>query len=307
MTHHHHPHGHHHHGVGSHRVLVLVLTLTLGYALVEAVAGWWAGSLALLGDAAHMLTDSLALGLAAAAAWLALRPPSLRHTYGLGRLEPLAALCNALFMVGLVAMICAEAVERLQTPQPVHGGAVAGVASIGLLINVAAAWLLAGGRDNLNVRAALLHVIGDLLGSVAALISGVVIVYTGWTRVDPILSLLISVLILFSSLRVLREALHNMMEGVPLHLNLQSIGQAMAEVDGVRSVHDLHVWSLSAERAALSAHVVLDDMSCWHEVLARLRDLLRTRFAIDHVTLQPETCIQTIDVQDFKAAVMRDG
>ncbi len=307
MTHHHHPHGHHHHGVGSHRVLVLVLTLTLGYALVEAVAGWWAGSLALLGDAAHMLTDSLALGLAAAAAWLALRPPSPRHTYGLGRLEPLAALCNALFMVGLVAMICAEAVERLQTPQPVHGGAVAGVASIGLLINVAAAWLLAGGRDNLNVRAALLHVIGDLLGSVAALISGVVIVYTGWTRVDPILSLLISVLILFSSLRVLREALHNMMEGVPLHLNLQSIGHAMAEVDGVRSVHDLHVWSLSAERAALSAHVVLDDMSSWHEVLARLRDLLRTRFAIDHVTLQPETCIQTIDVQDFKAAVMRDG
>ena len=240
---HHHHHDHHHHH-GSHRALLGALALTLGYAGVEAVAGWWSGSLALLGDAGHMLTDSLALGLASAAALFATRPPSTRHSYGLGRLETLAALGNALLMVGLVAVISAEAVARLMTPQPVHGGMVTGVAVVGLVINIGAAWLLAGGRSNLNVRAALLHVIGDLLGSVAALISGVVILYTGWTTIDPLLSLLIAVLILFSSFRVLREALHALMEGVPLNLDIETIGHAMAEAEGVRSVHDLHMWSI---------------------------------------------------------------
>jgi cobalt-zinc-cadmium efflux system protein len=306
-NHHQHNHDHHHHHVvSSHRILFPVLALTLGYALVEAIAGWWAGSLALLGDAAHMLTDSLALGLASVAAWLSLRPPSPRHTYGLGRAESLAALFNALFMIGLVSFICAEAVNRLLAPQPVHGATVTGVAFVGLLINLAAAWLLAGGRENLNVRAALLHVIGDLLGSVAALISGVVILYTGWTRIDPILSFVISALILISSVQVLREALRHMMEGVPLHLSLESIGHAMAEIGGVQSVHDLHVWSISANRAALSAHVVVDDLSVWNDVLAKLRGLLQERFAIDHVTLQPETCIQTIDFKTFKEALLRD-
>jgi len=290
----HHDHSHHHRG--SSRALLGALVLTLSFAGVEAVAGWWSGSLALLGDAGHMLTDSLALGLAAAAAFFAKRPPSTRHSYGLGRLETLAAFGNALLMVGIVAVIAAEAVQRLMTPVPVHGGAVTVVALIGLGINVAAAWLLAGGRHDLNVRAALLHVLGDLLGSVAALVSGVVILYTGWTTIDPLLSLLIVVLILFSSMRVLREALHALMEGVPAHLDIEAVGYAMAQEEGVRSVHDLHLWSLSGSRSALSAHVVIDRMETWAEVLSRLQRMLHDRFDIDHVTLQPEVRELRIDV-----------
>jgi cobalt-zinc-cadmium efflux system protein len=298
-----HAHGGDHHGhgsQGSRNALLAALTLTLGYAGIEAIAGWWAGSLALMGDAAHMLTDSLALGLALAAALLAARPPSPRLSFGLGRLEPLAALANALLMIGLVAVVSAEAVERLQDPQPVRGAAVAGVAFVGLLVNIGAAWLLAGGRQNLNVRAALLHVLGDLLGSVAALISGVVILYTEWLPIDPILSLVIAVLILLSSLQVLREALHSLMEGVPLHLDLEAIGHAMAEVEGVKSVHDLHVWSLSASRYALSAHIVVLDLRAWEEILGRLQHMLHQRFGIDHATLQPETPVQRIALETLR-------
>ena len=211
-------HQHAHHSApntGTHRPLLLALLLTLGFAVVEAVAGLLSGSLALLGDAGHMLTDSLSLGLAATAALIARKPPSPRHSYGLGRAETLAALVNAGLMIVVVAAIGIEAVTRLQEPVPVRGGMVTVVAIAGLLINLGAAWLLAGHQQNLNVRAALLHVIGDLLGSVAALVSGVVIMVWGWTTIDPLLSLAIAVLILVSALRVLREALHALLEGVP--------------------------------------------------------------------------------------------
>jgi cobalt-zinc-cadmium efflux system protein len=288
--HHHleHQGGHHDHGDAPGRTLMLAVALTLGYALVEVAAGWAAGSLALMSDAGHMLTDSASLALAAAAAWLARRPPSRRHTYGLGRAEALAALVNALLMVGVVAAIAAASVGRFLVPAPVRGDLVTWVALIGLGVNLGAAWLLMGRRSNINVRGALLHVLGDLLGSVAALISGVVILYTGWTPVDPLLSLAIAVLILVSSLRLLREALHALLDGVPPDLELAAVGTAMAGVDGVRSVHDLHIWSLSGESRALSAHVVLRRMGDWGRVLERLRDLLAERFHIDHVTLQPE-------------------
>ncbi|WP_078120479.1 cation diffusion facilitator family transporter [Thiosocius teredinicola] len=284
-------HGHeHHHAHGSSRRLLWALGLTLSFAVVEAVAGWWSGSLALLGDAGHMLTDTLALGLAAGAAMLAKRKPSVRHSYGLGRAEILAALINAVAMVAIVVFIVAEAVERFRQPSAVNGVIVMGVAFVGLLINIGAAWLLSAGHHghDLNVRAALLHVLGDLLGSVAALLSGAVIMLTGWTTIDPLLSLLIVVLILVSALRILREALHALMEGVPLHLNLERIGYAMAGIDGVVSVHDLHVWSLSANRTALSAHLVIHDMADWPNVLDQMRRMLADTFDIDHVTLQPE-------------------
>jgi cobalt-zinc-cadmium efflux system protein len=150
------------------------------------------------------------------------------------------------------------------------------------------AWLLMGGRRNVNVRAALLHVLGDLLGSVAALLSGLVILYTGWTRIDPILSLFIAVLILIASLRLLRDTLHTLLEGVPPHLHLERVGRAMADVDGAISVHDLHIWSLSGEQTALSAHVVLRRIDEWEPLLARMRGMLAQEFGIEHVTLQPE-------------------
>lgn len=287
--HHDHDHGHHHHTApDSGRLLLLALGLTLGFAVVEAVGGWIAGSLALIGDAGHMLTDSTALGLAALAAWMARRPPSLRLSYGLGRVETLAALFNALLMVALVTAVSSAALGRLLEPRPVDGAVVTWIALIGLGVNIAAAWLLMGGRANLNVRAALLHVMGDLLGSVAALVSGVVILATGWTPIDPILSLLIVLLILVSSLRLLQEVLHTLLEGVPRHLDLGQVGRAMAEVPGVANVHDLHIWALSGENTALSAHVTVARMEDWEPVLTALRELLAEQYGIGHVTLQPE-------------------
>lgn len=286
--HHHHDHPHDHSQARAGRALGLSLLATLGFAGVEALAGWWAGSLALLGDAGHMVSDAAALGLAALAARFAQRPPSPRHSYGLGRIEVLAALVNGLFMLAVVAGIVSAAIQRLQAPQEVHGGLVSVVAAAGLILNIGIALILSREEQTLNTRGALLHVIGDLLGSVAALLAGAVILLTGWTPIDPILSLAICLLILFSSLRLLREALHVIMEGVPRHLSLDEVGRSMATVARVRSVHDLHIWTLSSGRVALSAHVVIDDLDHWEALLHALNEVLRSRFAIDHTTLQPE-------------------
>lgn len=289
--HHDHAHGHHpqhHHDHAASRFLPLALALTLGFAAVEAIAGWWSGSLALLGDAGHMLTDAMSLGLASIAARVAQRAPSNRHSYGLRRVEALAALVNSLFMLAVVGGLVWHAVDRLLTPRAVAGEAVIVVALGGLVLNIVVAWLLTRGEADLNTRGALLHVIGDLLGSVAALASGVVILYTGWTPIDPMLTMLICGLILFSTLSLLRHVVHTLLEGVPDDLSLPEVGRAMAAVGGVRSVHDLHIWSLDSRGTALSAHVVLADAARWPAVLEAERHLLQTRFGIDHATLQPE-------------------
>lgn len=281
-------HHHHHHTPSGGRSLIWSFALTAGFAVVEGVGGWWAGSLALFGDAGHMISDATALGFAALAARVARQPPSARHSYGLGRAEVVAAIVNSLLMVAVVVAIAGAAVLRLHTPTPVQGAAVMGVAFAGLLINVGVAWVLSRGEHTLNTRAALLHVMGDLLGSVAALTAGAVVYFTGWTPIDPILSLFISALILYSALRLLREALHVIMEGVPPDLDLREVGRAMAATHGVNSVHDLHIWALSSGKVMLSAHVIISDMTSWEDTLSALRELIRERFAIDHVTLQPE-------------------
>lgn len=299
MAHHHdhhhdHAHGHEHHDHHAHahnassRVLTFALLLTLSFAIVEAVAGWWSGSLALLSDAGHMVTDSMALALAAVAARLSVLPASATHSYGLRRVETLAGFVNALAMLIVVGIIVWHAVERLMTPRPVDGLTVMLVAVIGLVINVVVAWLLSRGESNLNTRAALLHVMGDLLGSVAALLAGVVIHFTGWTPIDPLLSVLICGLILAATLRLLRQAVHTLLDGVPPRISLSTVGTAMAGVEGVTSVHDLHIWSLDSRETALSAHIVLMRGEDWPEVLPRLQTLLREHFGIGHATLQPE-------------------
>ncbi len=294
------PMGHHHdshaHPPLAGNALVWGLGITLAFAVVEAIGGWWSGSLALLGDAGHMLSDATALGLAALAAWIATHPPSARHSYGLGRAEVVAALVNGLFMVLVVVAIVVSAIDRLRDPRPVTGEMVVVIALLGLAVNAVVAWVLSRGEATLNVRAALLHVIGDLLGSVAALTAGVVIYYTGWTPIDPLLSLFICALILFSALRLLREALHVIMEGVPPYLELPEVGRAMAGVEGVVSVHDLHIWTLSSGMVALSAHVVIPSMSHWEATLTRLQSLIHERYGIDHVTLQPEQDMDSISV-----------
>ena len=288
-------HAHDHHPAHAGTMLVWAMLLTIGFAVVEAVVGLWAGSLALVADAGHMVNDAGALAIAAIAGWIALRPASHLHTYGLGRAEFLAALINSLGLMVLVIWLVVSAVDRLQTPQAVQGEAVSLTAALGLMINIGVAWLLSRGEQNLNIRAALLHVIGDLLGSVAALISGTVIVFTGWTPIDPLLSLAIGLLILVSSLRLLRQALHGLMEGVPLHLTLEEIGREMAGVPGVTSVHDLHVWSVASDKIMLSAHLLVADMARWESILEDSRILLHERYGIEHITLQPESAVQTIN------------
>tara|TARA_R110001583_G_scaffold24563_1_gene89754 strand:+ start:103175 stop:104164 length:990 start_codon:yes stop_codon:yes gene_type:complete len=283
-----HGHDHHDHSHASSRWLPLALLLTLGFAAVEAIAGWWSGSLALLGDAGHMVTDALALGIAALAARLALHPASIRHSFGLPRVESLAALANSVFMLGLVAALLWQAVLRLGDPRAIAGETVTVVALIGLGVNLLVAWLLTRGEADLNTRAALLHVLGDILGSIAALASGLVIQYTGWLAIDPLLTMLICGLILASTLNLLRRVVHTLLEGVPENLSLPEVGHAMAAVPDVRSVHDLHIWSLDSHHPALSAHLVISDAGRWPRILADQRALLASRFGIDHVTLQPE-------------------
>jgi cobalt-zinc-cadmium efflux system protein len=282
-------HAHHHTGHGnSSGTLLIALLLTLAFAAVEATAGWWSGSLALLADAAHMVTDSSALGLAAAAAWLARRPPSMRHSYGLVRAEVLAALFNSLLMLVLIGFIVREALERIGTPRDIAGGTVIGVAVIGLAINLAVAWVLHRGEQTLNSRAALLHVLGDALGSVAAISAGLVIVTTGWTPIDPLLSLFVAALIGVSALGLLREVVHVLMEGVPFNLRLDAVGRDLAALDGVLRVHDLHVWTLSSGTIALSAHLEIRNLADWPGILAAARQTMDTGHGIRHVTLQPE-------------------
>lgn len=287
-AHEHRGHGHHEHDHSASRFLPLALVLTLGFAAVEALAGWWSGSLALLGDAGHMVTDALSLALAALAARMALRPASMRHSFGLRRVEALAALANSLLMLAVVAALLWQAVVRLAVPRAIAGETVTLVALGGLLLNLGVAWLLTRGEGDLNTRGALLHVMGDVLGSVAALASGLVIQFTGWSPIDSLLTMLICGLILFSTLSLLRNVIHTLLEGVPDRLSLPDVGRAMAAIPGVRSVHDLHIWSLDSRRAALSAHVVLSDGQRWSAILEAERRLLHERFGIEHVTLQPE-------------------
>lgn len=273
------------------RILLWALGITVGFAAVEALAGWWANSLALLSDAGHMLTDSVALGLAALAARVALRPATEKHTFGLERMEAVAAAVNALLMLAIVASIVIGALGRLAEPPVIRAGAVILVGGLGLVVNLGVAWVLTRGERTLNVRGALLHVMGDLLGSVAALASGVIIWLSGWTLIDPVLSLVIAALILFSSLNLLRDVLHVLLEGVPKDLDLPEVGRRMAMVEGVHEVHDLHIWAISSSTTALSAHVVIEELGAWNGVLHELLRVLHEEFGIDHATLQPEPAV----------------
>lgn len=286
-------HGHAHPVSATLSTLRLALMMTLGYAAVEAAAGWWSGSLALLADAGHMVTDAAALVLAGLAAWLANRPPSSRHSYGLGRAESLAALANSVAMLVIVTLIAVAAWDRFQSPRTIDGLAVSAVAVAGLAVNLIVAWVLARGERDLNLRGALLHVAGDALGSVAAIVAGLVIWSTGWTPIDPLLSLLICGLILSASLRLVSESLHTLLDGVPVALSLESVGMTLARVPGITDVHDLHVWSLSSRRVALSAHIRVPDLADWPETLEALRTAALA-LGIEHVTFQPEPLAQQI-------------
>jgi cobalt-zinc-cadmium efflux system protein len=281
-------HTHTHQG-GKQTVFVAALAITAFYALVELVGGLWTGSLALLSDAGHMLSDTLALGLAAIAARLAQRPAGHRHTYGWERAEVIGALINSVLMLAVVLILVVEAVSRLRHPGPVAAAGMMLIAFVGLLVNAVVAWIMSRGESSLNSRAAMLHVMGDLVSSFAALVAGAVILATGWLPIDPILSLVIACLVLISTLRLLRDTLHVLMEGVPPAIELGEIGRALAGLPGVVSVHDLHVWSIAAGKVALSAHIELVELQQWPAILAAASALLHDRYGIGHITLQPES------------------
>jgi cobalt-zinc-cadmium efflux system protein len=287
MAEHHHHHGHVH--SHPHDTLSRAALVTVAFAIAEALGGWWTGSLALVSDAGHMLTDAGALVLGALAAWMARRPPSHSHSYGLGRAEVVAALLNATVMLAIVVAIAYESLLRLKTPSPVDGAVAALIAAAGLALNLWVLRRLAPHHHDMNTRAARLHVLGDVLGSVAALVSGAVIAASGWTPIDALASLAICVLIAFSAVRLMRESLHALMEGVPVGLSVEAIGAEMARIQGVVSVHDLHVWTLSGSRIALSAHVVVRSLRDWDRLLPDLQHRLHEVFGIDHITLQPES------------------
>lgn len=270
------------------RPLAIAVSLTLAYALIELAGGVWSGSLALLADAGHMATDSAALLFALAANIIARRPVSDRHSFGLARVEIIAAFVNALAMLGVVAWIFYEAINRINSPVPVKGLGVFAIAGVGLLINIAVAWALSRDRENVNTRAALIHVMGDLLGSVAAIAAGLIIFYGGPLMVDPLLSMFVAALILRSTFGVLRETTFVLLDSVPKGVDYKKVGLSLAEIPGIVSVHDLHVWSMVPGRGAMSAHVLVDDIERWPVILHQARLVLKRDFRIDHITLQPE-------------------
>ena len=270
-------------------VLAWALGLTLSFAGVEVAFGLLSNSLALISDAGHMVTDAAALGLALLAQVIARRPPSPRHSFGFGRAEALAAFVNGLAMLCVVGWICIEAVLRFSTPQAVHGDTVVVVAVIGLAINVVVAWVLSKDKESVNTRAALVHVMGDLLGSVAAIVAGAVIYFTGWMQIDPLLSVLVSLLILKSTFGVLKDSYHFLMEGVPHQIDYLQVGADVEQIPGVLSVHDLHVWDMSPGQPALIGHVQINELQDWPQVLRAIKAMLLNRHGIDHITLQAET------------------
>lgn len=271
------------------RALRSALILTGSFFFVELAGGWWTNSLALLSDAMHMFTDVGALTLGLFSLWVAGRPPSESKTFGYYRAEILGAFINGLGLWLVVVWIASEAYERLHAPPPVRSAAMTAVAGIGLGVNLVCAWLLRPGHGaSLNVRAAFLHVLGDLLGSVGAIVAGMVMLVTGWYGADAIAALLSAALIMVGAWGVVREAVDVLMEGVPRHVDLDELRADLEGVAGTDRVHDLHVWTLTTGQYALSAHAVIDGSVDGERIVEQMRDLLASRFHIGHVTIQLE-------------------
>ena len=286
--HHHghdHAHGAAHRGEQSRRGLVITLCLVLVYMVAEVVGGILSNSPALLADAGHMLSDAAALGLALFATWFARRPASARHTFGYYRAEILAAVVNAASLIAIAIFIFIEAYQRLQAPAVVKGGMMMGVATGGLVVNLAGLWVLHGGREeNLNAKGAWLHVLTDTLGSVQAIVAGGLIVAFGWNWVDPVASVLIGVLVIFSSWALMRESVAVLMESAPGHVDVDEVRNCLMRIPGVQEVHDLHVWTIASGLVALSAHIAAERPS--GAVMHDLHHELDERFGIRHTTIQ---------------------
>ncbi len=255
--------------------------------MVEAAGGFYTHSLALISDAGHMTTDAAALLIALLATRLARRPASASKSYGYGRAEVIAAFVNGLVMLAVVVWIMVEAVARILQPAPIIGPAVIVIAAIGLAVNLLVLFVLSHHHGNLNSRAAVIHVMGDLLGSVAAIVAGAVVTFTGWTLIDPLLSVLVALLILRSTWQLLRESINVLMEAVPEGIDYHAVSGLLTAIPQVISVHDLHVWQTGSAGRALSAHLLIANPEAWPQILSEARERLKAQYGIGHVTLQP--------------------
>jgi len=287
-SHSHHGHSHSHAQKGT--ALFVSLILTAGFVVAETIAGLRAGSLALLSDAGHNFTDAFGLLLAAVAFLVQSRPANHVKTYGYHRTGVLAAFINALLLVALSLGLFYESYRRILHPQPVAENIMIWVAAAGLIMNLAIAWGLAGSGDDINVRAVWIHMLGDAASCVAIIVGAVVIHYTGWLAVDPVLSVLIGAAIIWTAWDIFRDSLNILLEGLPKGLELAEVARQVRTVDGVIDVHDLHIWSLGSEAHALSCHVLIDDMppSASDTILRCVNRVLAERFEIHHTTVQFE-------------------
>jgi cobalt-zinc-cadmium efflux system protein len=285
MSHHRHEHAYR---AESQRALAIVLALTGVYTVCEIVGGWLTGSLALLADAGHMLGDSAALGVALVAAWLAGRPATPERSFGYRRAEILAALANGVALAVIAIWVFIEAVRRLDNPREILGGWMLAVALVGLVVNAVAAVILSRAGDNLNVRAALRHVLADLAGSVGVAVAAVVVLTTGWEQADPIAGMAIGVLILASSWSIVRDSVSILLEATPEGIDADEVGRRMAALEGVVEVHDLHIWTITSGFPTLSAHVLVRRGDDCHLRRRELEQMLAEEFGLEHTTLQVE-------------------
>jgi len=269
--------------------LKFALGLTGGYCVVEFVGGWLTNSLALLSDAGHMLSDVTAMGLSLFAAYVATLPVTSQKTFGYYRAEILAAFLNGLALWLVAGIIFSEAYYRFFSPPEVQGQGMVLIASIGLAINVLTAWILHGTHHtNLNLHGVFLHVLSDALGSLGTIVAGALILWTGWYWADPATSMVIGILILFSSFSLVRESMDILMQATPRHLNLAEVQRTLETVAGVAQVHDLHIWTLTSGLFTLTAHVVVNGAHDHHTLLNALEQTIQERFGIDHITIQLE-------------------
>ncbi|MDF2679272.1 MAG: czcD [Brevibacillus sp.] len=294
MGHHHdhgHEHGHHHHGRGASKQALLVSLLIISlFLIVEIIGGFLTNSLALLSDAGHMLSDASALLLSLIALHFASRPPSAQKTFGMHRFEILAALINGVTLVVISLIILWEAYQRLLNPPEVASGTMIMIATIGLLANIAAAFVLMQGdyKENMNVRSAYLHVLGDLLGSIGAILGGILMWAFDWYIADPLISIVVAILIMLSAWRVTKESVHILLEGAPSRLDTTHISEKLQQLSGVTAVHDLHVWTVTSGFESLTCHLIVEDDLPSYPILTKALYLLQHDFGITHATIQIE-------------------
>ncbi|WP_029268318.1 cation diffusion facilitator family transporter [Virgibacillus alimentarius] len=283
----HHDHSHHH--TNNVRVLFFSFLIIFIFMIIEAIGGFLTNSLALLSDAGHMLSDAAALGLSLIAFKIGERKATEEKTYGYKRFEIIAAFINGITLIAISLYIFYEAFHRFVEPPNVSASMMI-IAFIGLVVNIVVAWMLMRGdsKDNLNIKSALLHVLGDLLGSIGAIVAGLLIFFFNWNIADPIASVLVSVLILYSGIRITKDAIHILMEGKPNHVDVDELKKSLSELDGVENVHDLHVWSITSEFPAMSCHLVVGDDIDRDHLLVEANKVVTSNFQIAHCTLQIE-------------------